>query len=45
MTDRSPTGKPDSPREFLVSAELYVSNAAAAALRKVPLVLRRWRLS
>lgn len=32
--DISP-GRSDLPREFLVSAELYVSNAAGAALRKV----------
>ena len=30
-----PAGLPDGPREFLVTVELYVSNAAGASLRKV----------
>jgi hypothetical protein len=30
-----PTTRPDSPREFLVSVELYVSVTAATTLRKV----------
>lgn len=33
--DRLLTGHPEAPKEFLISVELYVSNTAGAALRKV----------